>query len=289
MLPRMMGLLALPAVLCLPLPDHTVVKAVVWPPEQALIRAPVGGEVAEVLARDGQVVKAGQALLQLHNPHLHARWAQAQAQLARSEQQQYGSLGREGAKSGQAQEEAEVLAQEVMHSAQQVEALTIRAGQDGVVRWQQDQDMRGRFIAKGEWVGHLGHDGAVELRAAMPQDQAKALQRHQGLPDVLLAGSIWHSVKAVSFKEAGTTQTLPSAALGNGAGGNIPVDPTDAQQRQALRPVVVLNVTLPPSTEVSALRLGQTAWVRIPMGWRPLLWQWADWPQRQAAMHFSPH
>lgn len=284
-----LGLLALPCLVCLPVPEHTVVKAVVWPPEQALIRAPVAGEVMEVMAQDGQPVKAGQALLLLHNPQLHAQWAQAQARLARSEQQQYGSLGREVAKAGQAQEEAEVLTRELMHIGEQIEALTIRAGQDGVVRWQQDQDMRGRFIARGEWVGHLSHEGPLELKAAVPQDQAKSLQRLEGLPDVLLPGNAWRSLKALSIKESGTTQTLPSAALGDGAGGAIPVDPGDAQQRQTLRPVVMLTMTLPRSPETATLRLGQTTWVRLPMGWRPLSWQWADWQQRHAALHFSPH
>jgi putative peptide zinc metalloprotease protein len=59
------------------------------------------------------------------------------------------------------------------------------------------------------------------------------------------------------------TQDLPSPALGERAGGPLPVDPADAEGRRALQPVFVFEVTLPAQP---IGRIGQRAWVRFDHG-----------------------
>ena len=65
---------------------------------------------------------------------------------------------------------------------------------------------------------------------------------------------------------------LPSAALGTGGGGDIPVDPTDPEGLRALDTIFQLDISLPE--QVKNPHIGGRVYVRFEHGRMPLAMQW---------------
>ena len=66
----------------LPWPRSTLVQGVVWPPDQAQLRADEGGLVDTVLMADGHNAQADDVVLQLVNPALQAAWVRQSSRVA---------------------------------------------------------------------------------------------------------------------------------------------------------------------------------------------------------------
>lgn len=287
--------------LALPMPDSTLVQGVVWAPEQALIRPEVEGQVEQVLLADGEAVLPGQALLQLSNPKLLAQREHVAAQWERAQQQAYQHLGINGSQSGQASSEAEQLQQQLSHLDEQIRALTVTAHQAGRLRWPQAQDLPGRYLRRGELVGHIVDGQAVVVRLALPQDKGHAVVQRTDRASVRLVGTWEHGHPAQLIRDSvGATRQLHSAALSDVMGGEIVTDPKDEQHLQTQRPVVVMDVRVPelamagapgssgPAVDRSTeAHMGQRAWVRLEHGLAPLAWQWLNLARLRADAVFS--
>jgi len=64
----------------------------------------------------------------------------------------------------------------------------------------------------------------------------------------------------------------PTVVMGHGGGGEIPVDPSDAQGAKPVTPQFELRVKLAnPNAEYYP---GQRAYLRMTVGYKPLLYQW---------------
>jgi len=272
------------ALMLAPWPDATLVQGVVWAPEQALVRADVEGQVLEVLRQDGDTVQAGEPLLRLGNPKLHAQREQVAAQLDRAMQGEFQNLGLHGAASGQAADEAAQLQARLQHIEEQIRSLTITVHQPGTLRWPQVRDLPERYLKRGDLVGHVIDAQAVVVRLAMPQDSSRAMGSQVAQATVRLSGPSQPVLPATVARDSmGATRQLHSAALSEAMGGDIETDPKDDKHLQALRPIVWMDVRVPSlvldgarpqAPNTSAPRLGQRAWVRLDHGMAPLIWQW---------------
>jgi putative peptide zinc metalloprotease protein len=65
---------------------------------------------------------------------------------------------------------------------------------------------------------------------------------------------------------------LPSAALGTGCGGIIPVDPTDPERLRAMNTIFQVDISLPKI--VKNAHIGGRVYVRFDHGTMPLGMQW---------------
>jgi len=283
--------------LALPLPDSTLVQGVVWAPEQALIRPDIEGQVEQVLRADGDAVRPGEPLLQLSNPKLLAQRERVATQLDRAQQQAYQHLGVNGSQSGQASTEADQLQGQLNHLDEQIRALTVTAHQAGHLRWPQAMDLPGRYLRRGELVGHIVDSQAVVVRLAMPQDKGHAVASKTDRASVRLIGT-WEPARQAQLlrDSVGATRQLHSAALSDAMGGDIVTDPKDEQHLQTQRPIVVMDVRVPaltldgapnPVASAAQARLGQRAWVRLEHGLSPLAWQWLNLARLRADAVFS--
>jgi putative peptide zinc metalloprotease protein len=68
------------------------------------------------------------------------------------------------------------------------------------------------------------------------------------------------------------SEQLPSVALGSGGGGEVPVDPTDAQGARAVQSMFELELELP--AQVPLVNAGGRVYVRFDHGLEPLATQW---------------
>ncbi len=276
--------------LLLPWPDRTVVQGVIWAPEEALIRSEVEGLVATVHVPDGQAVQAGDLLLSLHNPQLSAQREHLAAQLSQAEQGQYGHLGVDSAKAGQASEEAGRLTAQLARVDEQIGQLQIKARRAGRLVWPEGDDLQGRYARRGQLLGQIIDSAPPVVKLAVAQSDVSALREQTRAVSVRLRAPDLHPVDAALLRDAvGATQQLPSPALSQALGGDILTDPQDEQHLKALRPVVLMEVQLGKSwSSEHAARLGERAWVRLDHGWSPPIWQFLRWVRHRALLDFNP-
>jgi putative peptide zinc metalloprotease protein len=256
----------------LPLPFNTVHQAVVWVPDEALVRADAAGQVLRALKRPGDAVAAGDTVLLLDNPTLladlgsaAASVAQAQAQLRRAEfdaSPQVDSL--RGELAARQARLADVQAR--------VAGLTVRAASAG--RWlpKADTELAGRYARRGEVLGFVVNSASATLRAAVTQDDMDLVRGRLHAVQVRLAHSLAQPQAAVLQRQVpGGEFELVSPALGSSGGGEIAVDTSKPGGTQALQRV--FDVELRLDAPSSAAVFGERAHVRFDLGRAPLAWQ----------------
>lgn len=293
---RMLCLLGLPVLLCLPWPDRTVVQGVVWAPDEALVRPEADGLVSAVHQPDGAQVQAGDLLVSLHNPRLLAERARIAAQLAQAEQGEFSLIGLDSAKAGQASDQVQRWQAQLAHVDEQLSALAVRAHRAGRLVLPQAPDLPGRYVHRGELLGHVLGQEAPTVRVAVAETEVTALRDAARSVSVRLHAQGAQAWPAAMLRDSiGATRALPSAALSQDMGGEILTAPQDEHHLQTLRPVVLMDVQLqrPAHQAVDTDgrmngRLGQRAWVRFDLGWSPLPWQAWRWVHRRALSDFNP-
>jgi putative peptide zinc metalloprotease protein len=81
------------------------------------------------------------------------------------------------------------------------------------------------------------------------------------------------------------TGQLPTAALGDRAGGPVITDPSDKDGLRTLEPVFLFDLKLDGRT---LERVGGRVWVRFDHGSRPLVMQWHRRLQQLFLKQFNP-
>jgi putative peptide zinc metalloprotease protein len=288
---------ALVALLLLPLPQRTSVQGVVWPPDQAQLRADEDGFVGALHVADGQAVKAGDVVLDLANPALQTQLARQSARVTALEAELVQALpgGARSAeanggepRAGDAQAELARAQAELERLRERVAALTVRAQVDGRVALPQAADLPGSYLRRGSLVGQVLGGEPATVRVALPESEAGELSRTVRDVSVRLAATPAQAHAAQWLRDgAGAVRQLPSAALSQRHGGPVPTDPQDRNDLTALQPVVLLDVRLADAA-APANRLGERAWVRFDAGFAPVAWQWARGVKRELLRRFNP-
>jgi putative peptide zinc metalloprotease protein len=141
-------------------------------------------------------------------------------------------------------------------------------------------------VPRGALLGHILTSEAATVRVAVEQDEAALVRGETRAVSVRLAetpgeprsGRLLRAVPAA-------TEKLPSAALGEHAGGDIAVDPADKDHQQAIAPVFIFDIGL---DETVLERAGGRAWVRFEHGWAPLAVQWGRRLKQLFLRQFDP-
>ena len=269
----------------LPLPDRVLVQAVAWAPEGTRIRVNQPGIIKSVDARDGELVSSGQTVLQLHDPQLEAQVRAQVAHIAGLENEWHNELSQATAQMTGRREMLNQAHRRLAHLEQNQSRLAVNAAQPGRIRLAaQAEDLPGRFVTKGELLAYVQTDQPIELRAVLTETQANQL-RHSDTKH-LIAQARSASGSAQSFRvtvlslSPDAIDLLPSDALAADANGPIPTKATrdEANNPRAgktpLRPTYQLDLKLDKAAHESATLVpGQRVWVRLDLGWRPLVSQ----------------
>jgi putative peptide zinc metalloprotease protein len=301
--------LAMAVVAGAPLPQRHVIEGVVWPADEALLRAAEDGFVDELLVRDAQLVDAGTPVMRLSNPALQTRLDRQRARAAMLEASLIDALeGRDAITSGDARAanlraELHTTQAEVEHLQQRVEALEVRTSVAGRVSLPLEGDLPGRWLPRGELIGHVLDGQAPRVRVPWPAARTTESLADAPRIDVRLASQphIVHTA-AVERDAVAAVSRLPSPALSTRHGGQVVTDPSDQHDTKPLQPVVMMDVrvnqkTPPAPSSDPALatgdapsfsRIGERALVRFDAGWSPLAWQAAQWARRHALHTFNP-
>ncbi len=298
---RLAGLTLVVLALGLPLPQRSLVRGVVWPADDAQLRAEAEGQVEAVLVADGSTVQTGTVILRLANPPLRADHTRQAARVAALEARLYGAMPgdndrTDAASAGVAQAELAAARAELALLDQRLGALQVRARSAGRLALPHAADLPGRHLRQGALLGQILGNTAATVRVALPEAQAQDLRQHRGAASVWLASSPGQVHNASLLRDSGGAGLrLPSAALSLKHGGPIATEPGDKDDLTALQPVLLLDVRLPPpgagpddAGAAPSTRLGERAWVRFDGGFSPLAWQLARRVRREMLQHFNP-
>ena len=256
----------------LPLPHHTLATGVLWLPETAIVRAESAGFVHQLLARPGDALTSGQAVLEMVEPGLAARIT---AQDAKAEELRAQHDAAWGGPQAKAQQLAQQLGRELATLARlQDEArhLTLRSHAAGTLLIAAADDLPGRYLKQGEVVGYLLTADLPRVRLVVPQSEVDAVRldtRSVEVRLVLATAQRWPAELVRSAPAA--VRQLPSPALGGKGGGATATDPRDDKGLATLESQFEFELRLPQA--VPHEFLGSRVHVRFehapePIGWR---------------------
>lgn len=286
---RAAGLVAGAALLLLfvvPAPNQVVARGVVWPPEQAQLRAGAAGFVERLELQQGGTAMPGQPLVILHDPVLLAAHERTSSERTGLLAQQYGALLTQPVRAADIAEDLDRNAAELARIEEQLALLEVRAHLPGGVVWARPQDLPGSYVQRGAMLGHVLTGGPAHVRIALLEDDYLRTRGRVRAVRVRLAddaGSSWEAKLADAAP--GATLELPAPALGDRHGGSIPLDPADPSGLRTRVPVFLLDAEVPG---LQASAIGGRAWVKLVLPAQPLGVQWFGQLQRLLIKQFNP-
>jgi putative peptide zinc metalloprotease protein len=270
----------------LPLPFTSSGQGVVWPPEDAQLRAEVEGFVYEVLAESGDEIEAGQVLIRLSDPALVSERDALASRMTGLRAEQYNSLLRNPVQAQDVLRRIERTTAELEYAEQRLDSLDVRSKSAGRLVLARPDDLPGSFVRKGTILGYVLTPGSVNVRALITGEDAPLVRERVRKVEVRLAERPEELLRAQIARDMpAATQTLPNAAFGERAGGAHRTDPSDSTGLRALEPVFHFDVAVAGHR---LERVGGRAWVRFDLGHAPLAVQWYRRVSQLLLSHFNP-
>lgn len=252
----------------LPLPQVFIAQGIVWPPENAQVRAQTAGFIETVDAHNGQAVAPGAAIVSLADPNLVAQRERLQSELAGFESRQYFALLRDPVEAASLGQDIERTQAAIARTDQQLGQLEVTGTVAGRLVLPREADLPGSFAARGAMVGYVLTPGAAHVRAALPEADIPLIRGRVRSIEVRAADVPGMPAAAQWLRETpAATRMLPSAALGDRAGGPFAVDPADKDGTRTLDPVFLMDLAVPAW---NGERIGHRVAVRLDLGYAPL-------------------
>jgi putative peptide zinc metalloprotease protein len=215
-----------------------------------------------------------------------AREAASRARVAGLEIEYTQAMGADTPKSQSLKEELAAQRADLEEMRRRLSSLLVTAKVEGTLVMPRPQDLPGSYLSKGTVLAHVLRPEDISVKVVVPQADAGLIR--SGTEDVEVALSDRRG-ELVSAKLTGevpaATAILPTAALGDRAGGPVATDPTDKDGTRTLEPVFLFDVRL-ASKQVE--RVGSRVWVRFDHGARPLGVQWHRRLHQLLLKQFNP-
>lgn len=221
----------------IPLRTSISIPAVLQAPSYATIFAPTPGRLQHVLVRDGQTVKAGDALVMLENPSLEKEVKLAETRVAMWDYRLSRQAGY-----GQDRDQRQVIAESLRAGLAELtgleakrDNLILRAPMSGIVRDRADSLTAGRWIDRKLPLAYLIDTTYAEIEGLVPVDElvyVAAGQRARFIPIDLTRRAVEAHVTEIAEVDE-REFTVPY--LASIYGGDVPVRKDD---KGRLRPEV---------------------------------------------------
>lgn len=246
----------------IPFPSWTMAEGIVWVPENTWVRSGASGFVDKVYVKDGEFVRAGKPLVSLNNPEFvaHLKVLQAEMEVRKAEYGHY--LIDDRVKLEQTRKKIEQLHSQITTIKERIANLVIRSPGDGVVSFAWDaQDLPGRYVKRGELLGYVPSGNPSVVRVVVPQADISAILNKTKSVKVRLVHHLHDELVARIVRETPAASTkLPSMALSDQGGGDIPLDPRSEKDPKTLSKVFQFDLQLP---ETGKRWIGERVYVRF--------------------------
>lgn len=269
-----------------PAPASVVARGVVWPPEQAQLRAESGGFVEAGMVRDGAQVGAGEVVLTLTDPALSAQRERTEGEKAGLMAQQYQALLQDPTRAAELGEDIIRNDAQLRRAEQQLADLELRARIAGRAVWPRERDLAGSFAQRGAMLGYVLAPEPAQLRVVLrDEDLLRVRGRIQSIEVRLAEAPLFSHGATLQNETPAATRQLPNAALGDRQGGPVAVDAADKDGLRTQAPVFLLDVLVP---DLTADHIGGRAWVKLVLEREPLAMQGIRVMRQLLVRQFSP-
>jgi len=257
----------------MPFPSWTRAEGVVWVPEESLVRAQTSGFVGRIEAAPNSPVKKGNILIRCEDPLLDSEVQVLKAQLralkARYDAEAY--LDRVQARI--TLEEIQTVRANLTRAEEQWKDLVIQSPIDGIFVLPGAEDLKGRYLPQGSLIAYVLKLDKPTVRVVVSQSDVDLIRKSNNGIEVRLSEQIHRTVGAVIKREVpGAVEQLPSTVLGVAGGGEIAIDPRDAQGLKTLETLFQYDLEL--DQMLDRVTMGGRAYVRFDHGSQPLAFQW---------------
>jgi putative peptide zinc metalloprotease protein len=276
--------LLLASLFLLPAPHATRAQAIVWPPEEAMVRALTPGFIQETAAPPGDTVATGTPLLRLADPEVDQRVVTLEAALLRAEREYQAAL----ADRGQAVALLETLGfirGQLDRARQAQKELTVVANAAGRFALADPERMQGLWKNRGDLLGHVEDPARFTLLALVREDDI-ALVRDRLRRIELRFVSPPHEVQLANLLRLvpEASHALPSPVLSLAGGGPFAPDPAARNGMTAFEKLVRLELDVP---DLSSRRVEERAHVLFVLEPEPLGQRWWRWLRRAFQRQFG--
>jgi putative peptide zinc metalloprotease protein len=256
-----------------PFPYWTRTEGIVWVPEEALVRAGTNCFVGRVVSAPNSVVEKGALLVECNDPAYHAEVRVLEAKLAELSRRYEAALPKDLVEARILQEAIGAAKGNLERAQQRRTELDIRSPADGVFVVPGAQDLPDRFLKQGDLIAYVLNEKRPTVRVVVQQADVDLVRQRVKKVAVRLKERLEHVIPAVLVREVpGAVERLPSTILGASGGGNIAVDPRDAQGGKALEKMFQFDLEL--DRPVGNVYVGGRVYVRFDHGLEPVGFQW---------------
>lgn len=251
-----------------PAPNRVMTEGVVWPPDDAQIRAQSNGFIERLNVTAGQAVAAGAELLRVGEPALDAQLLAQAARLDQALAELNNVLFSDRTRAELARQAVDAERAALDRLLSEFERQSVIARSEGVVHIVRAVDLPGRYVRNGDLLGFISRGDNRTIRIVLPQEDVERVRGRVRAVAVRLAPESSRVVDARFVREvpAGRDE-LPSRALAIEGGGPFEVDPRERDGRRTLNRVFQFDVEL---AEPAAAPMGARAYVRIDLPAEPL-------------------
>ncbi len=295
--------LAVGLIFVVPMPERRIVAGVVWIAEKAQIKAHGDGFIQAVLHSNGSPLNVGDDTLKLEDPAATAQYQRLLAKREGVQAQLAQSFVVDLAKARQYQVELDQLQQELRVLEEKRAELSAKALVPGLVYLKDSHHLVGRYAKRGDVLGYVVQASDTKanpasnqlstseldpiVRVVVEQDDVALLKGRVRGVELVLAGREQRQFSSQLIRDTpAALAKLPSAALGEGGGGELMMDPTDKEGLRTARPTFAFDVALP--FQANNGLVGQKAFVRFDLGSSPLASQWYRRAQQAVLLRFAP-
>ncbi len=233
------------------------------------------GFVRKVLLPAGSDVVAGTPLMELSNNELDFKIAAAKAQLQETRTLQMRAVYQASSELEPINNRLKTVNRKIKNLEEQKKSLVVRARQNGTWIAPRIREMNGQWIDRGSELGMIVNHDAFRFSAVVPQrDASRLFDGNIRKAEVRLHGQAGETITAPEYNFIPFNRdTLPSAALGWGAGGQVQVMDNDDTGLKVVEPFFQIYADLDNLQTISFLH-GRSGQIRFTLAPEPLLRQW---------------
>jgi putative peptide zinc metalloprotease protein len=258
-----------------PFPSHFRAPGILEAQEKTDEVNLVPGFVEALLTEPGSSVTNGQPLLKLGNREMELQRVAALARLEETQAMWRQAMQTNVANLKPIQQRLESVQKQLKRLDSEIGSLVVRAGQDGTWVSPEAKDFIGRWLPRGSNLGLVINPKSFYFTATVKQTEVNRLfSRQIHGATARLKGQAGERLELGELKVIPAAQrTLPSAALGWQAGGEMPVAMNDSKGRTASEPFFEVKAAVRASKAASLVH-GRSGKMRFDLDPEPLLRQW---------------
>ena len=246
-----------------PLPNATHARGVVWPVDDAMVRAEADCLVEAVMTTNGDRVESGEPLIRCETTLLEAELRDLEAERLAKRAELFGT--RDRVQRGLIESDLEALEDLIAAAERRLAGGVLEARASGDFFAHDAENLVGRFFAQGDVIGYMLESGNVAVRTLLDQDRVLLLDERLVGVEIFSRRTADGGVDtSVTRRVPAATQTLITAALGAAGGGDLRVSQSDGEGMTLEEAAFEVEVVLPDELQTSLV--GEAVSIRFDHG-----------------------